>query len=203
MLLQRGIRWNIHLASPLPRHAPRGRTVNGGRPMVRSLDETEQQTTWTKKVRQPIDNDDTRWAILKSSLNVDELLDTLAGKLNSNEEVHPEDGFQLDLTLLRPMGSGSGHGKRLNPGRMGVAMSMKVLSRCKPFFVIFRGPDAHHKIILLKKYPVGHPEIIFNPSLEECEEYFGLAKVDIRPPPAFIMKRAAEPEETYFSDEDG
>ena len=33
-----------------------------GCPMVRSLDETEQQTTWTKKVRQPIDIDKTRWA---------------------------------------------------------------------------------------------------------------------------------------------
>ena len=32
-----------------------------GRPMVRSLDETEQLTTWTKKVRQPIDIDNTRW----------------------------------------------------------------------------------------------------------------------------------------------
>ena len=27
-----------------------------------------------------------------------------------------------------------------------------------------------------------HPEIIFNPSLEECDEYFGLAKVSILPP---------------------
>ena len=50
----------------------------------------------------------------------------IAGKLNSNESFNPEDGFQLDLTLLRPMGTGSGHGKRLNPGRMGVAMSRQL-----------------------------------------------------------------------------
>ena len=57
------------------------------------------------------------------STRIEALMRKLAGKLNSNESFHPEDGFQLDLTLLRPMGTGSGHGKRLNPGRMGVAMS--------------------------------------------------------------------------------
>ena len=57
------------------------------------------------------------------STRIEALMRKLAGKLNSNESFHPEDGFQLDLTILRPMGTGSGHGKRLNPGRMGVAMS--------------------------------------------------------------------------------
>ena len=60
------------------------------------------------------------------STRLEELMRKLAGKLNSNESFNPEEGFQLDLTLLRPMGSGSGHGKRLNPGRMGVAMSRQV-----------------------------------------------------------------------------
>ena len=60
------------------------------------------------------------------STQLEELMRKLAGKLNSNESFHPEDGFQLDITLLRPMGTGSGHGKRLNPGRMGVAMSRNV-----------------------------------------------------------------------------
>ena len=59
----------------------------------------------------------------EGSARLDTLMRKLAGKLNSNESFHPEDGFQLDLTLLRPMGTGSGHGKRLNPGRMGYAMS--------------------------------------------------------------------------------
>ena len=60
------------------------------------------------------------------STRLEELMRKIAGKLNSNESFNPEDGFQVDLTLLRPMGSGSGHGKRLNPGRMGVAMSRQV-----------------------------------------------------------------------------
>ena len=40
---------------------------------------------------------------------VDQILNALtrkiAGKLNSNESCHPEDGFQLDITLLRSMGT--------------------------------------------------------------------------------------------------
>ena len=62
----------------------------------------------------------------EGSARLDALMRKIAGKLNSNESFNPEDGFQVDLTLLRPMGSGSGHGKRLNPGRMGVAMSRNV-----------------------------------------------------------------------------
>ena len=60
------------------------------------------------------------------STRIEALMRKIAGKLNSNEAFHPEDGFQLDITLLRPMGTGSGHGKRLNPGRMGVTMSRHV-----------------------------------------------------------------------------
>ena len=59
----------------------------------------------------------------EGSTRLDTLMRKLAGKLNSNEAFHPDDGFQLDLTLVRPMGQGSGHGKRLNPGRMGYQMS--------------------------------------------------------------------------------
>ena len=62
----------------------------------------------------------------EGSTRLDTLMRKLAGKLNSNESFHPEDGFQLDLTLLRPMGQGSGHGKRFNPGRMGYQMSREV-----------------------------------------------------------------------------
>ena len=170
---------------------------------------------------------------------VDELLDTLAGKLNSNEEFHPDRGLQINVVVIRMPAPGSGR-KRYNvglramdkdsarkqsiiqiknkdnlccaraivtmkawchrndPGHMpknewetlrkgyprqktraeelhraagvpegpcGLAelekfqsylstldppYQMKVLSRHHPFFLIFRGPDADRKIILLK-----------------------------------------------------
>ena len=60
---------------------------------------------------------------MAGSARLDTLMRKLAGKLNSNESFHPEDGFQLDLTLVRPMGQGSGREKGLNPGRMGHQMS--------------------------------------------------------------------------------
>ena len=47
----------------------------------------------------------------------------LAGKLNSNESFRPNQHFQVDLTLVRPMGTGSGRVKDLSSGRMGVPMS--------------------------------------------------------------------------------
>ena len=167
---------------------------------------------------------------------VDELLDTLAGKLNSNEEFHPDRGLQINVVLVRMPTPGSGrkkynvgeramekdsqrkrsiirinnkdelccaraivtmraHCHRNDPGHMpwnnwtmlrkglprqttmarqlhqaagvpegpcGLAelnkfqqflaphYQLKVLSRQHPFFLIFRGPDAENKIILLK-----------------------------------------------------
>ena len=60
------------------------------------------------------------------STRLDQLFRKLAGKLNSNEAFHPDQGFQLDLTLVRPLGTGSGHDKQLNPGRMGYQMSRLV-----------------------------------------------------------------------------
>ena len=170
---------------------------------------------------------------------VDELLDTLAGKLNSNEEFHPDRGLQIDVVLVRMPAPGSGrkkynvglrafekdsqrkqsiiriknkdqlccaraivtmkaHCHKNDPGHMpwnewknlrdgrprqkamaqdlhraaGVPegpcglpelhrfqtylstldppYQLKVLSRQHPFFLIFRGPDAPHTIVLLK-----------------------------------------------------
>ena len=75
---------------------------------------------------------------MEGSTRLDTLMRKIAGKLNSNESFHPEDGFQLDLTILRPMGTGSGHGKRLNPGRMGVDMSRNL----KTSIVEIRNKDA-------------------------------------------------------------
>ena len=170
---------------------------------------------------------------------VDELLDTLAGKLNSNEEFHPNRGLQVDVVLVRMPTPGSSR-KKYNVGlrafdvdskrkrsiiriqnndelccaraivtmrahchrddsghmprnnwvtlrdgrpRQGVyarqlhqaagvpegpcglpelakfqsylstldpPYQLKVLSRQHPFFLIFRGPDAPHTIVILK-----------------------------------------------------
>ena len=46
---------------------------------------------------------------------VDELLDTLAGKLNSNEEFHPDRGLQINVVLVRMPAPGSGR-KKYNVG---------------------------------------------------------------------------------------
>ena len=46
---------------------------------------------------------------------LDELLDTLAGKLNSNEEFHPDRGLQVDVVLVRMPTPGSGR-KKYNVG---------------------------------------------------------------------------------------
>ena len=63
---------------------------------------------------------------LQGSDRLDELLRKLAGKLNSNESFNPDQHFQVDLTLVRPMGSGSGRDKDLSPGRRGAQMSRLV-----------------------------------------------------------------------------
>ena len=60
------------------------------------------------------------------STRLDQLMHKLAGKLNSNQSFQPNQGFQIDLTLVRPMGAGSGRAKDLSPGRMGFAMSRKL-----------------------------------------------------------------------------
>lgn len=53
---------------------------------------------------------------LKRSLRLDELLQSLANKLNSNESFSPEHGFQVDITIVAMPGPGSGRTKH-NPGR--------------------------------------------------------------------------------------
>ena len=44
---------------------------------------------------------------LRRDTYIDELLDTLAGKLNSNEEFHPDRGIQIDVVLIRMPTPGS------------------------------------------------------------------------------------------------
>ena len=47
---------------------------------------------------------------------IDELLDTLAGKLNSNEDFHPDRGLQIDVVLIRMPTPGSGRGRKREVG---------------------------------------------------------------------------------------
>ena len=47
---------------------------------------------------------------------IDELLDTLAGKLNSNEDFHPDRGLQIDVVLVRMPTPGSGRARKKQVG---------------------------------------------------------------------------------------
>ena len=53
---------------------------------------------------------------LRRDAYTDELLDTLAGKLNSNEEFHPDRGLQIDVVLVRMPTPGSGRGRKRQVG---------------------------------------------------------------------------------------
>ena len=55
---------------------------------------------------------------LQRTARLDELLATLANKLNSNEAFNPDRGFQVDVVFVSMPGPGSGHAKKYNPGRM-------------------------------------------------------------------------------------
>ena len=51
----------------------------------------------------------------EGSERLDTYLQTLAGKLNSNEEFAPDDTFTMETTFIRTPGPGRGHGKRYKP----------------------------------------------------------------------------------------
>ena len=70
--------------------------------------------------------------VMEGSSRFDALLRKLAGKLNSNEAFHADQGFTLDLTLVRPMGTGRGRNKELRPGRMPYALSRSVKQSIVP-----------------------------------------------------------------------
>ena len=53
---------------------------------------------------------------LRRGTYIDELLDTLAGKLNSNEDFHPDRGLQIDVVLIRMPTPGSGRGRKREVG---------------------------------------------------------------------------------------
>ena len=48
---------------------------------------------------------------LQRTARLDEMLATLAGKLNSNESFNPDRGFQVDVLFVSMPGPGSGRGK--------------------------------------------------------------------------------------------
>ena len=54
---------------------------------------------------------------LERSVRLNELLQELAGKLNSNESFDPEQGFQVEVVFVRRPQPGSGRGKKRNTGR--------------------------------------------------------------------------------------
>ena len=54
---------------------------------------------------------------LQWTARLDEMLATLAGKLNSNESLNPDRGFQVDVVFVSMPGPGSGRGRNHNPGR--------------------------------------------------------------------------------------
>ena len=51
----------------------------------------------------------------EGSERLDTYLQTLAGKLNSNEEFTPDDTFTMETTFIRTPGPGGGHAKRYKP----------------------------------------------------------------------------------------
>ena len=54
---------------------------------------------------------------LQRTARLDEMLATLAGKLNSNESFNPDSGFHVDVVFVSMPGPDSGHRKKHNPGR--------------------------------------------------------------------------------------
>ena len=55
---------------------------------------------------------------LQRTARLDEMLATLAGKLNSNEAFNPDRGFQVDVVFVSMPGPGSGRHKERNVGRL-------------------------------------------------------------------------------------
>ena len=62
---------------------------------------------------------------LERSLRLDALLQSLANKLNSNEEFDPQQGFEVLLSVVAMPTPGSGHGKKYNPGRRCLETTLK------------------------------------------------------------------------------
>jgi len=61
----------------------------------------------------------------EGSERLDTYLQSLAAKLNSNEEFTPDDTFTMETTFIRTPGRGSGHGKRFKPSCAAVRRIVK------------------------------------------------------------------------------
>ena len=75
---------------------------------------------------------------LRRSRYLDELLDHLAGKLNSNEEFTPDRGFQVEVVVIRMPSPGSGRGRKRNVG----LRAMEVASKRKRCIIPIKNRDA-------------------------------------------------------------
>jgi len=53
----------------------------------------------------------------QGSQRLDTYLQSLAAKLNSNQDFTPDDTFTMETTFIQTPGPGSGHGKRTDPAR--------------------------------------------------------------------------------------
>ncbi|CAH3144229.1 unnamed protein product [Porites evermanni] len=113
---------------------------------------------------------------LQRTARLDEMLATLAGKLNSNEAFNPNRGFQVDVVFVSMPGPGSGYRYPVEQRQaqelhreagvaegpcglpelrqfqqaLGSQYQLLVMTRMKPFFLVFKGPAAPHQIRLLK-----------------------------------------------------
>ena len=71
---------------------------------------------------------------LQRTARLDEMLATLASKLNSNKAFNPDRGFQVDVVFISMPGPGSGrHKKKLNPGRLCLDRDNKKKNVSSPF----------------------------------------------------------------------
>ena len=69
---------------------------------------------------------------------LDEMLATLAGKLNSNESFNPDRGFQVDVVFVSMPGPGSGRGRKSNPERR----CLDGENKKKRYIITFNNRDA-------------------------------------------------------------
>ena len=68
----------------------------------------------------------------EGSERLDTYLQSLAAKLNSNEEFTPDDTFTMETTFIRTPGRGRGHGKRYKPSCAGRTGNRQTVARDHP-----------------------------------------------------------------------
>ncbi|XP_020630060.1 uncharacterized protein LOC110067109, partial [Orbicella faveolata] len=78
----------------------------------------------------------------EGSERLDTYLQSLAAKLNSNEEFTPDDTFTMETTFIRTPGPGRGHGKRYKPS---CAAVRGIVKRQKQRQSLLRSRYGHHE----------------------------------------------------------